>query len=73
MDARSDIPVDWLVNRVKHPVEVDTQPTQSGKQPDDQQRQTYQLGDTISVTLDGIEVGRIVMREGLPPSQQPAE
>ncbi len=67
--ARADISVYWLVNLVKQQIEVYTQPTQTGKQPDYQQRQVYQIGDNIIIRLDDVEIGQIAVHEVLPPSR----
>jgi len=64
--ARADIAVYWLVNLVKQQIEVYTEPTQTGKQPDYRKHHIYQLTDTIPVVLDGVEVGRIAVHEVLP-------
>lgn len=65
--ARAGIPIYWVVNLVKQQVEVYTQPTLTGKQPDYYQRTIYRTTDSIPVLLDGVEIGQIPVREILPP------
>ncbi len=64
--ARAGIAVYWLVNLVNQQIEVYTQPTQSGKQPDYNQQHIYRLSDMLPVILDGVEIGQIAVRELLP-------
>ncbi|MFN8489728.1 MAG: Uma2 family endonuclease [Caldilineaceae bacterium] len=64
--ARAGIAVYWLVNLVNQQIEVYTQPTQSGKQPDYKQSHIYHLDDRLPVTLNGVEIGQLAVRELLP-------
>jgi len=65
--ARAGIAVYWLINLVNQQIEVYTQPTQSGKQPDYKQHHLYYPGDMLPVILNGTEIGQIAVRELLPP------
>lgn len=64
--ARAGITVCWLVNLVNQQIEVYTQPTQSGKQPNYKQHQIYHRDDRLPVILNGGEIGQIAVREVLP-------
>ena len=64
--ARAGIAVYWLVNLVNQQIEVYTQPTQSGKQPDYKQHHIYHSSDMLPVILNGTEIGQIAVRELLP-------
>jgi Uma2 family endonuclease len=64
--ARARIPIYWIANLVDSKFEVYTNPTGPGKRPDYRHCQMYGLEDDIPVVLDGIEVGRICVREMLP-------
>lgn len=67
--ARAGIEVYWLVNLVNQQIEVYTEPTQSGKQPDYKQHHIYHPGDMLPVILNGGEIGQIAVHELLPPKQ----
>jgi Uma2 family endonuclease len=60
--ARAGIPVYWIINLVDRQVEVHTQP--SGELYT--ARMIYTLADTLPVVLDGIEIGRLNLRDLLP-------
>lgn len=64
--AGEKIPVYWIINLIDGQVEVYTDPTGPGDQPDYRQRQDYHPGDEIPVVIDGKEVGRISVSELLP-------
>jgi len=64
--ARNSIPVYWIVNLVDGQVEVYTDPTGPAEQPDYRQRQDYQPADELPLTIEGKEVGRVLVRELLP-------
>ncbi len=63
--ARARIAVYWIVNLVDRQVEVYTQPSGPAEQPDYAQRQDFGLGDTLTVVLDGQEIGKIAIEEFL--------
>lgn len=64
--ARAGILFYWLVNLPEQKVEVYTQPTASTIKPTYQQRQDYSLSDEIVVFIEGLEVGRITVRDIIP-------
>jgi Uma2 family endonuclease len=64
--ARAGILFYWLVNLPEQKVEVYTQPTTSTIKPTYQQRQEYSLSDEIVVFIEGLEVGRITVRDRIP-------
>jgi Uma2 family endonuclease len=64
--ARAGIPVYWIANLVENTFEVYTDPTGAAELPDYGQRQVYGPMEEIPVVLDGVEVGRIPVRELLP-------
>lgn len=65
--ARAGVPVYWIVNVNKLEIEVYSQPDQQAVTPDYQQHQIYRTTDQIPVVLDGIEIGRILVQDVLPP------
>jgi Uma2 family endonuclease len=64
--ARAGIAVYWIVNLVERQIEVYTDPASALDPPDYGHRQEYGLADTIPVVLNGVEVGRLEVRELLP-------
>jgi Uma2 family endonuclease len=60
--ARSGIPVYWIVNLVERLVEVRTNPAPDGYG----SRVDYAYGESVSVVIDGIEVGQIAVADILP-------
>jgi Uma2 family endonuclease len=66
--ARAGIPVYWIVNLPDGLVEVYTEPSGAAEQPDYRQRQDYGPADEVPVWIDGREVGRLSVRDLLPPS-----
>ena len=64
--ARANIPVYWIINIVDVRVEVYTDPTGPDPNPRYRQRQDYGPGEEVPLVLDGVEVGRIPVRELLP-------
>ena len=64
--ARAGIPVYWIANLIESRFEVYTDPTGPADQPDYRQRQEYGPDDEIPVVLDGVEVGRLLVRDLLP-------
>lgn len=63
--ARAGIPVYWIINLKEDIVEVYTQPKR-GRTPEYRDRTDYTLKDTISVVLNGKEVGSVTVRDLLP-------
>ncbi len=64
--ARANIPVYWIVNLVDKQVEVYTDPSGPGENPDYGQPHIYKPGDSIAVILDGKEIGKIEVNLLLP-------
>jgi Uma2 family endonuclease len=64
--ARARIPIYWIANLIESRFEVYTDPTGPAEQPDYRQRQEYGPDDEIPVVLDGVVVGRLLVRDLLP-------
>jgi Uma2 family endonuclease len=64
--AREGIAVYWIVNLVDHQLEVHTDPSGACAQPDYATRQVFGPADEVPVVNDGVEVGRIAVRDLLP-------
>ena len=64
--AVARIPVYWIVNLVDRQVEVFTNPSGPGEQPDYGACQVFLPGDQVPVVLDRNEVGRIAVHDLLP-------
>jgi len=64
--ARAGIPVYWIANLIESRFEAYTEPSGAARQPDYRQRQEYGPDDEIPVVLDGVEVGRLLVRDLLP-------
>jgi Uma2 family endonuclease len=64
--ARAGIPVCWIANLLENRFEVYTDPSGPTEQPDYRHRQDYGPGDDLPVVIDGVEVGRLAVRELLP-------
>jgi Uma2 family endonuclease len=64
--AQAGIPVYWLVNLREARVEVYSDPTGPDPAPAYRRRQDYGVADEVPLVLDGVEVGRIPVRELLP-------
>jgi len=64
--ARAGIAVYWIVNLKARQIEVYTDPASAAQPPDYRQRHNYGVSTTISVLLDGVEVGHLTMRDLLP-------
>ena len=62
-NARSGIPVYWIVNLPRRRVEVYTDPGPEGYG----SRQDYHAGDTIPVVIDGQPLGQVAVDDILPP------
>ena len=66
IDARAGFAVYWLVNLADEIIEVYTQPSGPTDAPDYAQRQDYGLTESVPVLLNGVEVGKIAVRDVLP-------
>lgn len=64
--ARAGVPVYWIVNLIDRQVEVYTDPTGPGNDPDYRVQQILKAGDSIAVVLDGVELGRVEVSQLLP-------
>jgi Uma2 family endonuclease len=64
--ARAGIPVYWIVNLGDRVIEVYTQPSTSGEQPDYTQKQEYGLSDSVPLVIEEVEVGTIPVQSLLP-------
>jgi Uma2 family endonuclease len=64
--ARASIREYWIVNLIDRQVEVYTDPTGPGKQPDYRQHRDYAASDAVPVIVDGREVGRLTVTNLLP-------
>jgi len=64
--ARAGIPVYWIANLAGSKFEVYTEPTGPAKRADYKHFQEYGLADEIPVALNGVEVGRLAVRDLLP-------
>jgi Uma2 family endonuclease len=64
--ARAGIPIYWIVDLKAEVIEVHVTPTSAGKRPDYRESRTYGAAEEVPVLLDGVEVGRIPVREILP-------
>jgi hypothetical protein len=63
--ARARIPVYWILNLPESKVEVYTQP-KAGRSPSYRQHQEYQVPQSVPLTLAGVKVAQIAVRELLP-------
>lgn len=64
--ARAGIPTYWIINLVDNQLEVYTEPTGAAEQADYRQRQDYGAADRVPLVLNGVERGRIAVRDLLP-------
>jgi Uma2 family endonuclease len=64
--ARERIPVYWIVNLIDRQVEVFSDPSGPGSQPDYRQQHVYRVGDEVPVVIEGREIGRMAVRDLLP-------
>lgn len=64
--ALAGIPVYWIANLPETQFEVYTDPSGPAAQPDYGQRQEYGPSDALPVVIEGVEVGRLAVRELLP-------
>ena len=66
MYARDGIPVYWIVNLVDRQVEVYEQPTGASPSPTYASQRIYKPGDTIPVSLGGVNAGTVAVVDLLP-------
>jgi Uma2 family endonuclease len=64
--AEGRIPVYWIVNLVDRQVEVYTEPSGPVANPSYARKQVFRENDSVPVVLDGVEVGRLAVRDLLP-------
>jgi Uma2 family endonuclease len=64
--AAAGILVYWIVNLIDNQIEVYTDPSGPGDQPDYRHRQNYGLTDAIPVVIEGRAVGHLVVQDLLP-------
>jgi Uma2 family endonuclease len=64
--AAAGIPVYWIVNLLDGQIEVYTNPSGPGEQPDYHQQQNYGPADAVPMMIEGREVGRLTVRDLLP-------
>lgn len=64
--AQAGIPAYWIINLIEGHIEVYADPMGAAEPPDYGQRRDYGPGDEVPVILDGVEVGRIPVRDLLP-------
>lgn len=64
--ARAGIVLYWIVNIPDRQVEVYTDPDPTATPPAYRTRTDYRPGDTVPVTLDGVQVGTVAVADVLP-------
>lgn len=64
--AFAEIPVYWIVNLPDSQLEVYTDPSGPAEEPDYRQRREYRPSDAVLLVIEGVEVGRLAVRELLP-------
>jgi len=64
--AAAGILVYWIVNLIDNQIEVYTDPSGPGDQPDYRHQQNYGPMDAIPVVIEGREVGHLVVQDLLP-------
>ena len=64
--AQAAIPIYWIVNLSERRVEVYTDPSSPGREPDYRSRRDYTPSDEIPLLLDAREIARIPVRDLLP-------
>lgn len=64
--AAAGIPVYWIINLLNGQIEVYTDPSGPGEQPDYRQQQNYGPADTVPVVIEDREVGLLAVRDLLP-------
>jgi len=64
--AIDGVPVYWIANLPSRRIFVHSDPTGPAENPAYREHREFGVGDEIPLVLDGIEVGRVVVREILP-------
>lgn len=64
--AAARVAIYWIVNLRDRQVEVYTLPSGPGKKPDYRRHHDYAVNEEVPLVLDGIEVGRIAVKDMLP-------
>ena len=64
--ARAGFPIYWIINLGESKVEVHTDPTGPAADPTYRRIEGHGPDDAVPLTLDGVEVGRIPVRDLLP-------
>jgi Uma2 family endonuclease len=64
--AEARIPVYWIVNLIDRQIEVYTEPSGPAAPPSNGKKQVFGLEDSVPVVLDGVEVGKVLVRDCLP-------
>jgi Uma2 family endonuclease len=64
--ASARIPIYWIVNLEKNQIEVYTDPTGQGKRSSYRSTATFGVDDEVPVVIDGLEVGRVCVKDILP-------
>ena len=64
--ARARIPVYWIINVLERVLEVYYEPSGMTEDAEYRQRRDYRLSDSVPVMIDGLEVGRVAVRDLLP-------
>ena len=64
--ARARIPVYWIINLLECVLEVYYGPSGMTEDADYGQRRDYGLSDSVPVMIDGLEVGRVAVRDLFP-------
>jgi len=64
--AEAKVPVYWIVNLMDRQVEVYTEPSGPAAVPSFAKQVVFKETDTVPVVLDGVEVGRLPVRDLLP-------
>jgi Uma2 family endonuclease len=64
--ATAGLPEYWIINLVDRQIEVYTQPSTPGTVSTYTMRRDYRIGDAVPLSLDGMIVGHIAVRDTLP-------
>lgn len=64
--ARAGIPVYWIINVLDRVLEVYCQPSGMTEDADYRQRRDYGPSESVPVMIDGLEVGRVAVRDLFP-------
>jgi Uma2 family endonuclease len=64
--ARARVPVYWIINLIDRQIEVYSRPLSKSSRPDYRDKQMYAEDEEVPVIIDGVEVGRLAVRDLLP-------